>query len=322
MARRSRSFAPLQFLVLVVASWIQRVQARRLDYVLAENRVLRARLGAKRVRLTEPERRLLAEKGRAVGRKLLDGLSALATPDTILRWYRSLVAAKYDGSSKRTRPTDAARKAVDATTHLVTMARENPTWGYTRLRGAMANVGFELGRSTIARILAHHGIEPAPRRGKAMSWKTFLAAHWGAIAAADFLSVEVLTRGGLVRHFVLFIIDLKTRAVKIAGISSQPDGPWMVQLARNLTDAVEGFLKEFRHLIVDRDPLYTAHVAATLAAANVTLLRLPARSPNLNAFAERFVRSIKSECLDKVIPLGGSDHAFPRDMDRASRDPS
>ena len=303
MASRSSSLAPLHFLLLVVAGWIQRVQARRLDYLLAENRLLRARLGAKRLRLTEPERRLLAEKGRAVGRKLLDGLSSLATPETILRWYRTLVAAKYEGSRHR-RPTGSARKADDATTMLVTMARENPTWGYTRLRGAMAIVGFELGRSTIARVLAQHGIEPAPRRGKAMSWQTFLAAHWGAIAAADFLTVEVLTRGGLVRHLVLFVIDLRTRRVKIAGVSCQPDGPWMAQIARNLTDCVDGFLTDFRHLIVDRDPLYTAHFAATLAATDVKLLRLPARSPNLNAFAERFVRSIKSECLAKVIPLG------------------
>ena len=122
------------------------------------------------------------------------------------------------------------RKALDAATLLVTMARENPTWGYTRLRGAMAVLGFELGRSTIARVLAHHGVEPAPRRGKAMSWKAFLAAHWGAIAAADFLSVEVLTRGGLVRNLVLFVIDLKTRRVQIAGVSSQPDGPIPVSM--------------------------------------------------------------------------------------------
>jgi transposase InsO family protein len=141
-------------------------------------------------------------------------------------------------------------------------------------------------------------------RGKTMSWKQFLAAHWGAIAAADFFSVEELTVGGLVRYFVFFAIDLKTRAVTIAGISNQPDGPWMAQIARNLTDAVEGFLKESTKLIVDRDPLYTAQFAAMLGAEGVELLRLPARSPNLNAYAERFVLSIKSECLRKVIPMG------------------
>ena len=297
------SLAPLHFLVLVVAAWLRRAQERRIEYLLAENRVLRARLGPKRLRLTDPERRLLAQKGRAVGRRLLDGLSSLATPETILRWYRELVAAKYDGSSKRKTPGRPATEA-DVSSQLVTLARENPTWGYTRLRGVMANIGFELGRSTIQRILAEHGIEPAPRRGKAMSWRTFLKAHWGAIAAADFFSVEVLTRGGLVRYLVLFVIDLKTRHVTIAGVSSRPDGPWMAQLARNLTDCFDGCLKDFKKLIVDRDPLYTAHFRDILRSRGTETLRLPARSPNLNAYAERFVLSIKSECLRHFVPLG------------------
>jgi transposase InsO family protein len=303
MSRRVPADAPLRFLVLLVAGWIQREQARRIDYLVAENRVLRARLGTKRLRLTDPERRVLAEKGRALGRKLLEGLSSLATPATILRWYRDLVAAKYDGSRRRAGP-GRPRSKTSVASLLVGMARENPTWGYTRLRGALSNVGVELGRSTIVRLLAEHGIEPAPSRGRAMSWKTFLAAHWGAIAAADFLSVEVLTRGGLVRHLVLFVIDLKSRRVTIAGIAADPDGAWMAQVARNLTDAVDGCLKGVGHLIVDRDSLFTAQFASMLGAQGVRLLRLPARSPNLNAYAERFVRSIKSECLSKVIPLG------------------
>lgn len=120
------------------------------------------------------------------------------------------------------------------------MARENPTWGYTRLRGALKNVGFKLGRSTIARILKENGIDPAPTRGRTMDWKTFLAAHWDAIAAADFFSVEVVTCRGLVRCFVLFVMRLKTRRVYIAGISHSLDGAWMAQVARNLTDAKTG----------------------------------------------------------------------------------
>ena len=112
-----------------------------------------------------------------------------------------------------------------------------------------------------------------------------MRAHWGAIAAADFFSVEVLTVGGLVRYFVFFVIDLKTRRVHVAGVSNSPDGAWMAQVARNLTDAESGFLKDARHLIVDRDPLYTAHFKEILASAKVKLLRLPARSPNLKAYA-------------------------------------
>ena len=228
-----------------------------------------------------------------VGRKLLDGLSVLATPDTILRWYRELVAAKYDGSERRRGP-GRPRTGRTAVWQLLAMARENPTGG-TRGCGALSNIGYELGRSTIQRVLAEHGLEPAPRRGRTMSWKTFLAAHVGA---------EVLTRGGLVRYMVLFVIDLRSRWVEIAGITPAPHGAWMAQVARNLTDAFDGFLTGKRYLIVDRDPLFTAHFAALLWTTGVELLRLPVRSPNLNAYAERCVRSIKSECLAKVIPLG------------------
>ena len=184
------------------------------------------------------------------------------------------------------------------------MARENPSWGYTRLRGALRHVCHDLGRLTIQRFLKERGIEPAPIRGKTLPWKTFLKAHWGAIAAADFFSFEVLTIGGFVRYLVLFVIDLKTRRVHIAGISSSADGAWMAQIARNLTDQAAGPLRGYSHLIVDRDPLYTAQFQSLLASAKVGLVRLPANSPNLNAYAERFVRSIKHECLRHIVPLG------------------
>jgi putative transposase len=124
------------------------------------------------------------------------------------------------------------------------------------------------------------------------------------IAATDFFSVAVLTLKGLVRYFVLFVIDLETRRVVIAGVSRRPDGAWMQQVARNLTDAHDGFLHNARYLIHDRDPLFTNAFKAILKTGGVETVKLPARSPNLNAHAERFVLSIKSECLSKIIPLG------------------
>ncbi len=177
------------------------------------------------------------------------------------------------------------------------MARENPTWGYTRIRGALHNLGHHQGRSTFKRILDDHEMEPAPERGKRTPWASFLKAHWGAIAAADFFSVEVLTPRGLVRYAVLFVIDLKTRRVQIAGIVHEPYGAWMAQMARSLTHAVDGFFRGSSHLIHDRDPLFTRQFRSLLSASGVETVRLPARSPNLNAYAERFVRSIKSQCL-------------------------
>jgi len=152
--------------------------------------------------------------------------------------------------------------------------------------------------------IATEVFDPASLRRKGMSWETFLKAHWGAIAATDFFSVEVLTGSGLVRYFVLFMIDLQTRRVEIAGIARQPNGEWMKQIARNLADAEDGFLNGVRYLIHDRDPLFTDAFRELLEPSGVETVKLPARSPDRNAYAERFVLSIRSECLDQIIPLG------------------
>jgi len=173
-----------------------------------------------------------------------------------------------------------------------------------RIQGALSNLGHEVGRTTIRRILSEHGIEPAPERGKRTPWRTFLKAHWGAIAAMDFFAVEVVTLTGLVRYFALLVMSLETRRVEIAGIIDQPHGRWMAQVARNLTDIDTGVLRHGGYVIHDRDPLYTRQFRAILESAGVTPVRLPAKSPNLNAHAERFVRSIKEECLSRIVPLG------------------
>ena len=292
----------LQFFLLVLAGWFNRRQQMVIGYLLEENAVLREQLGGRRLRLTDGQRRRLAAKGQALGRKVLSEIAGIVTPDTILRWYRQLVARKYDGSTRR--GAGRPRVSVDIAGMVVRMARENPGWGYTRIRDGMHHLGHEIGRSTVKRILFEHGIEPAPERSRTTSWESFLSAHWGAIAAADFLTVEVLTLGGLVRYHVLVVMDLMTRKVEIAGITSKPTGAWMKQVARNLTDAEDGFLLWMRYLVLDRDPVYTATFRKMLTDSGVKVLRLPARSPNLNAYVERFVLSIKSECLDKIVPLG------------------
>jgi transposase InsO family protein len=293
---------PLAFLVLLFAGWVNRQQQAVIEYLLEENRVLRAAHGPRRLRLTDDQRRLLAVKGKAVRRRRLAGIVGIVTPDTILRWYRTLVAKKYDGSHAR-RPGRPTTKA-DLVALVVRMAKENPTWGYTRIRGGLKALGQDIARNTIKAILKDHGIEPAPQRGASMPWKTFLAAHWDGLAAADFFTVEVLTLRGLVRYVVLFVMKLKTRTVEIAGITSQPDETWMMQIARNLTAAGDGFLRGTRHIILDRDPLYTAAFRRLLRDSGVTPVVLPPWSPNLNAFAERFVESAKSECLDRMVLLG------------------
>ena len=256
----------------------------------------------RRDRLTDAQRRRLAVRGQKLGRRILAQVAGIVTPDTILRWYRRLIARKYDGSARRRRGRPITpREVADL---VVRMAVENPPWGYTRIRGALANLGHDIARNTVKRILHDHGIEPAPERARRTPWKAFLQAHWDGLAACDLFTVEVLTLAGLKRYLVFFVIELETRRVTIAGIHPQPYGAWMEQLARNLTDPVEGCLRTASHLIHDRDPLYTRVFGEILTGGGVQPIRLPPKSPNLNAYAERFVRSIKEECLSRVVPLG------------------
>ena len=296
------STLPLQFLVLTISGWVNRGQQDVIEYLLEENRVLREHAGDRRLRFTDVQRRRLATKARKLSRKTLAGMDPIVTPDTLLRWYRKLVAQKYDGSSGRKTGRPRTGKIVEDL--VLRMARENPSWGYTRIQGALDNLGHEVGRNTIKRILAANGIEPASIRGQGMSWDVFLRLHWGAIAAADFFTVEVLTHLGLIRFLVFFVIDLKSRRVKIARIAPAPDGRWLKQVARNLTDVEDGFLNGTCYLIHDRDPLFTDEFRQILWSGGVQTVKLPARSPDLNAYAERFVRSIREECLSRVIPLG------------------
>ncbi len=237
---------------------------------------------------------------------MLAEMATIVTPETLLRWHRRLIANKYDGSTRRKPGRPATAREIEAL--VVRMAKENRDWGYLRILGAMSNLGHELARTTIAHILKRNAIEPAPERLRKTTWKEFLTEHWEQIVAADFFTVEVWTRKGLQRFMVLFFIDLCTRRVQIAGISARANGLWMHQIARNLTDTEDGLLKGKPYLIHDRDPLFTAEFLATLAEAGAESVKLPPRSPNLNSYAERLVRTIKESSLERMIPFGAGAH--------------
>jgi transposase InsO family protein len=266
----------------------------------AENRTLRERLGGHRLIFTDAERRLLARKAIAVGRQRLLELDPIVTPDTLLRWHRELVARKWTYIERR-RPGRPRTKA-DIEELIVRMAMENPRWGYTRIQGALGNLRLKVGRGTIRRIILEHGLEPSPSRRT--PWSVFLKAHWRALVATDFLTLEIWNWRGLVTHYVLFVIEFATRRVAIAGMTTQPDEAWMLRVARNLFDVDTGILTEKRFLIMDRDSKYSLRFRHLLAREGIVVIRLPPRSPNLNAYAERFVRSIKEECLSRVVPIG------------------
>lgn len=186
---------------------------------------------------------------------------------------------------------------------VVRFARENPSWGYDRIQGALRNVGCHLSDSTVANILKKNGVEPAPSRTRHTSWKRFLKAHWEVMGAADFTTIEVWTPWGLETYYILAVMKLSTRRVEIAGITPNPDGSWMQQIGRNLTDSYEGFLLDTRHLILDRDSKFLP-MCGVFEDTHLEVITLPARSPNLNAHMERFMKTLKYECLNKMIFFG------------------
>ena len=292
----------LSFLLMIAAGWVQRHQLIVIDFPQAENRLLKARLRGRRIRFTEAERALLGRKAKAVGRKALLELDTIVSPDTLLRWHRRLVAQKWNFVERRRPGRPGIMRHISEL--IVRMAQDNPSWGYTRIQGALANLSHKVGRGTIANVLRRTGIEPSPKRGRRTRWSTFLKAHWKVLAASDFLTVEVWTSRGLVTHYVLFVIALADRVVNIAGITTRPDESWMLQIARNETDSVAGALQSKRYLIIDRDTKYSEQFRRLIRDSGTKVIRLPPRSPNLNAYAERFVRSIKDECLDRMIFVG------------------
>ena len=273
----------------------------RNEYLAAENRILLEQLQG-RLRLTDLQRKTLAEIGYRLGRKALAKVANIVKPETILSWYRKLVAQKFDGS--KARGVGRPQISPEVEILIVRMAKENSGWGYDRIAGALRNLGYSVSDQTIGNVLRRHDIPPAPVRKTKTTWAEFIRSHRAVLAATDFLSVEVLTLGGLVTYYILFFIHIETRKVVIAGITQHPNERWMQQMARNVTMDEWGFLKNSRYLIHDRDTKYTKSFQEILESAQVKPVKLPARSPNLNAYAERWVRSVKEECLAKLILFG------------------
>jgi putative transposase len=274
----------------------------RNEYLAAENRILKAQLKTP-LRLTDAERVTLAEIAHRLGRKALEDIANVVKPDTLLGWYRRLIARKFDGSKSRRYP---GRPRIDHEIEqwVVRMAQDNSDWGYDRIVGAMANLGYRLSDQTVGNILQRHGVPPAPKRKRTTTWADFIRAHMAVLAGTDFFTVEVLTLRGLVTYYVLFFIHLDSRKVEVSGLTPHPNERWMKQIARNVTMDDWGFLNNCRYLIHDRDTKYCQSFRDIIESGDVKTLPLPARSPNLNAFSERWVKSIKDDCLSKLILFG------------------
>jgi transposase InsO family protein len=274
----------------------------RNEYLAAENRILRTQLQG-RVRLTDGDRKTLAEIGKRLGKQALAEVATIVTPDTILAWHRKLIAQKFDGSQQRKAP---GRPKIDPDLEavVVRMAQENPRWGYDRIAGALKHLGYTISDQTVGNILKRHGIPSAPERKKTTTWKEFIRVHMDVLVATDFFTTEVWTCCGLVTYYVLFFIRIGTREVHVAGLTPHPDTRWMIQIARNVTMAEWGFLTPGQYLIHDRDGKFSLAFQQAIDVAGVQCITLPPRSPNLNAYEERWVRSVKEEALSRLILFG------------------
>ena len=269
---------------------------------MTENRLLRQQLTG-RVRLTDTQRKTLAEIGHKLGKRALAEVATIVKPNTILGWHRKLVAQKFDGSQQRQPP---GRPKIDQELEalVVRMAQENRSWGYDRIVRALANLGYTVSDQTVGNMLKRHGIPPAPERKTTTTWKACIRTHLDVLVATDSFTAEVWTLGGLVTYDVLFFIRLDTREVHVVGATPHPNQVWMRQIARNVTMEEWGFLSPGQHLIHDRDGKYCPAFQQLIDAAGIKRVALPARSPHFNAYAERWVRSIKEECLSRIIRLG------------------
>jgi transposase InsO family protein len=274
----------------------------RNEYLVTENRILRHQIPG-RVRLSDGERKTLAEMGQKLGKQALQEVATIVKPDTILAWHRRLVAQKFDGSPQRKAP---GRPTIDPELEalIVRMAQENRSWGYDRIVGALANLDLTVSAQTVGNVLKRHGLPPAPERKTTTTWKEFIRTHMDVLVATDFFTAEVWTLGGLVTYYVLFSLHLGSRKIHVAGVTPHPDEAWMVQVARNVTMEEWGFLAHGQYLIHDRDTKFCAAFQQIIDDAGVERVVLPPRSPNLNAYAERWVRSVKEECLSRVILFG------------------
>jgi len=286
----------LSFLYLAfvrILELLLRAENRELavEVVMLRHEVAVLRRQVARPALRPSDRALLAGLSRLLGRRRLGRF--FVQPETLLRWHRDLVRRRW------TYPRRPGRPSVPAGTVAIVLrlARENPTWGYRRIQGELATMGIGLAPSTVWAILRRHGINPSPER-TGPTWSEFLKSQASSMLACDFFTVDTVL---LRRLYVLFFIESDTRRVYVSGVTANPAGVWVVQQARNLTMVLAKRARPVRFLVRDRDAKFTASFDEVLRSERIRMIRTPVRAPRANAFAERFVGTIRRECLDRML---------------------
>lgn len=285
-----------QKFLLFLAGATDRDLVRQVEYLKTENRILRGRLPRK-ITVNPDERRQLLKVGRAVG-AALKHLIAIVTPRTFARWLSGELGKKKVPARNLGRP-----KTPDDIRDLILRIAHDTDWGYTRILGELKKLGVKVCRSTVIAILKEHGLDPGPKRGEG-TWSDFIRRHVETLWGCDFFSKKVWTMGGLVDVFVLFFIHVKTRQVYIGGVTAQPDEAWMIQQARNASMHFGDQSTPPKYIITDMDTKFTAKFRETLECDQLKVIRVGPKKPNLNAYAERFVQTIRTECLDHFVCFG------------------
>ena len=289
----------LSFLYRLAQRILKAIRVHRMDAVAkdAEILVLRHQLTvlrrqAARPRFTWSDRAILSVLARLVPRERWAAF--LVKPETILRWHRALVRRRWTYPHRSQGRPALARETVEL---IVRLGRENPRWGYLRIVGELKKLGVIVSKTSVAGVLRHHHLPPAPRRS-GPTWAQFLSAQAKGILATDFFTVDTIT---LRRLYVLFVIEIDRRRVHLLGVTSNPNDPWVTQVARNFASDLEDAGRQFQFLIRDRDTKFTASFDTVLASIGIETIRTPVASPRANAFAERFVRTVRQDCFDHLL---------------------
>jgi putative transposase len=268
-------------------------RSKELEILVLRHELAILRRQTRRPQLSPADRTLLAALSRALPRP---AWTSLFKPETLLRWHRQLVSRRWSYPQARSGRPPLERSLG---TLIVRLARENPDWGYRRIVGELKGLGLIVSATSVRKVLIGAGVPPAAERAS-LSWRAFLRQQAASALACDFLTVETVF---LRRIYVLFFISLATRRIEYAACSSNPDGRWVAQQARNLIMQL-GNDQPFRLLIHDRDSKFSHAFDEVFRSEGMEVIRTPVQAPNANAFAERWVRTLRADCLDRILILG------------------